>query len=129
MEPWVSRLESWRPEEGQVLVEDKDTATTVLVSSAAFLGDHRDLAKKIVQANKELTDWILKNPDEAKKLAAAEVLAETRNQMSPPKLIAKAWKRIIFTSDIPCARLGEGVRRQFLEIRLHEDRAGLVPPF
>src|SRR6202008_2621921 len=41
VEPWVSRLESEAG--GKVLVEDSDTATTVLVSSVAFLGGHRDL--------------------------------------------------------------------------------------
>jgi len=98
VEPWVSRLE--REAGGKVLVEEPETATTVLVSSAAFLADHRDIAKKIAQAHRELTEWILKNPEEAQKLANAELLAETRNAM-PQELIAQSWKRIIFTSDIP----------------------------
>lgn len=98
VEPWVSRLESEAG--GKVLVEEPDVATTVLVSSTAFLANQRDLAKKIVQAQKDLTDWIQKNPDEAKKLANAELLAETRNSM-PTELIDHAWKRITFTSDIP----------------------------
>ncbi|MGB8355870.1 MAG: ABC transporter substrate-binding protein [Chthoniobacteraceae bacterium] len=98
VEPWVSRLESEAG--GKVLVEEPDTSTTVLVSSVAFLEDHRDLAKKIAQAHRDLTDWIVKNPEEAQKIANAELLAETRNAMSP-ELIAHAWKRIIFTSDMP----------------------------
>lgn len=98
VEPWVSRLEM--EAQGKVLVDDKDTATTVLVSSAAFLSDHRDLAKKIADANKELTDWINKNPEEAQKLANAELQEETHNAMSA-ELITKSWKRIVFSSDIP----------------------------
>lgn len=98
VEPWVSRLEMEAG--GKVLVEEPDTATTVLVSSVDFLDNHRDLAKKIVQANKELTDWILKNPDEAQKLVAAELEAETHAKM-PAGLVARAWKRIIPVSDIP----------------------------
>ena len=100
VEPWVSRLESEAG--GKVLVEEPDAATTVLVSSAAFLQDHRDLAKKIAAANKELTDWILKNPDEAKKLVIAELEAETHGKISPD-LVAHAWKRIVPVSDIPKA--------------------------
>ena len=60
----------------------------------------RDLANKFVQANRDLTDWISKNPAEAQKIVKAELLAETRSDMSA-ELIAHAWKRIIFTSEIP----------------------------
>jgi len=103
VEPWVSRLESEAG--GKVIVEEPDTATTVLVSSVAFLRDHRDLAKTIAAAQAELTDWITKNPEEAQKLANAELLAETRNAMSPD-LITHAWKRIIFTSAMPSKEVG-----------------------
>jgi len=85
---------------GRVLVEESDAATTVLVSSAKFLNEKRDLANKFVQANRDLTDWISKNPAEAQKIVKAELLAETRSDMSA-ELIAHAWKRIIFTSEIP----------------------------
>ena len=98
VEPWVSRLENEAG--GRVLVEESDAATTVLVSSAKFLNEKRDLANKFVQANRDLTDWISKNPAEAQKIVKAELLAETRSDMSA-ELIAHAWKRIIFTSEIP----------------------------
>jgi NitT/TauT family transport system substrate-binding protein len=100
VEPWVSRLETEAG--GKVLVEEPDTATTVLVSSVKFLKENRELAKKFWQAHHELTDWILQNPAEAQRIVQAELLAETRRQMSS-ELIARAWKRIIFTSEIPRA--------------------------
>lgn len=100
VEPWVSRLETEAG--GKVLVEEPDTATTVLVSSARFLNENRELAKKFWQAHRELTDWILQHPDEAQKIVKAELLAETRSELST-ELIARAWKRIIFTSEIPRA--------------------------
>ena len=100
VEPWVSRLENEAG--GKVLVEESGAATTVLVSSAKFLNEKRELASKFVQANRELTDWISKNPAEAQKIVKAELLAETRSDMSA-ELIAHAWKRIIFTSEIPRA--------------------------
>src|SRR3954463_2544856 len=72
VEPWVSRLE--RESNGKILVDERDVATTVLISSAKFLGQQRDLANKLWQAHRELTDWILKNPDEAQKMIKAELL-------------------------------------------------------
>src|SRR5258705_2354197 len=80
VEPWVSRLENEAG--GQVLVEEPDTATTVLVSSVKFLNEKRELANKFRQAHRELTDWILKNPEEAQKIVKAELLAETRSAIS-----------------------------------------------
>ena len=56
VEPWVSRLETEAG--GKVLVEEPDTATTVLVSSVKFLKEKRDLARKFWQAHRELTEWI-----------------------------------------------------------------------
>jgi len=100
VEPWVSRIE--REAGGKVLVEERDTATTVLVSSAKFLNERRELAKKFAQAHAELTDWIQKNPEEAQKLFKAELLAETKNDMAAD-LLAQAWKRIVFTSETPRA--------------------------
>jgi NitT/TauT family transport system substrate-binding protein len=98
VEPWVSRLE--RESAGKVLVDEKEVATTVLVSSAKFLAGQRELAKKFAEAHAALTDWMLKNPEEAQKLIKAELLAETRSDMAAD-LIAQSWKRIVFTSEVP----------------------------
>ena len=53
---------------GRVLVEEKDAITTVLVSSAKFLAQKRDLARRFVAAHRELTDWIRQNPAEAQRM-------------------------------------------------------------
>jgi NitT/TauT family transport system substrate-binding protein len=86
--------------EGKVLLEEPDTATTVLVSSARFLNGNRELVKKFWQAHCELTDWISQNSAEAQRIEQAELLAETRTEMSS-ELIARAWKRMTLTSEIP----------------------------
>jgi ABC-type nitrate/sulfonate/bicarbonate transport system substrate-binding protein len=65
-----------------------------------FLNSHRDLAKKIVSANQELTDWIQAHPDEAQKMLIAELKEETRTDFAPED-VAQAWKRIKFTTDVP----------------------------
>ncbi len=97
VEPWVTRLE--RDAKARVFLEDKNTITTWLVSSVKFLRDRRDFAKKIADANVELTKWIQQNEPEAQKLLIDELKAETRADFSPDA-VAQAWSRIQFTSDI-----------------------------
>jgi NitT/TauT family transport system substrate-binding protein len=97
VEPWVSRLES---EAGaKVFLEEEGAITTVLASSAKFLREHRDLAKKFAQAHAELTEWILKNPEEAQKIVREELSAETTRPI-PAELIEHSWKRLQFTTAI-----------------------------
>src|SRR2546421_4352175 len=73
VEPWVTRLE--RDAKARVFLEDKDIITTWLVTATKFLSSQRELVKKIVTANSELTAWIEKNPDEAQKILIEELTA------------------------------------------------------
>ena len=98
VEPWVSRLE--RESGGKIVVDEKDVATTVLVSSVKFFSERRDVAKKFAQAHTELTEWMAKNPEEAQKLVRAELREETKSDMAPD-LIGQSWKRIVFTAEVP----------------------------
>ena len=107
VEPWVTRLE--RDAKARVFLEDKDVITTWLVSTAKFLRNQRDLAKKVVAANAELTDWIQKNPDEAKKLLIDELTSETRTTFAPDA-VAQAWKRIKFTTAVPNELVAKAVQ-------------------
>jgi NitT/TauT family transport system substrate-binding protein len=107
VEPWVTRLE--REAKARVFLEDKDVITTWLVSSAKFLGSQRDLAKKVVAANAELTDWIQKNPDEAQKLLIDELAAETKTTFAPDA-VSPAWKRIKFTTVVPNELIAKAVQ-------------------
>jgi len=97
VEPWVTRLE--RDARARVFLEDKDTITTWLVSSVKFLRDRREIARKIADANVELTKWIKQNQAEAQKLLIQELKAETRADF-PPDAVAQAWNRIQFTSEV-----------------------------
>ena len=97
VEPWVSRLE--REAGGKVLVEQSRESITVLVSSVKFVKNKRELARKFAQAHRELTEWILAHPEEAKKMVRQELAAETRAEVSVD-LIAQAWKRIVLTTDV-----------------------------
>lgn len=107
VEPWVTRLE--REGNGKIFLEDKDVLTTWLASSAKFLRDHRDLAKKIADANVELTQWIQAHPDEAQQKLIAELKAETKSDFAP-EAVAQAWKRIKFTTEVSRDLLNKAVQ-------------------
>jgi NitT/TauT family transport system substrate-binding protein len=97
VEPWVSRLEL--EAKGIIYREQADSITTVLVSSAKFLREHRDLAPALVRAHTELTEWINQHPDEAKALVRAELTAEMKHDFSL-QVIEKSWPRLRFTTEI-----------------------------
>jgi NitT/TauT family transport system substrate-binding protein len=107
VEPWVTRLE--RDGKGKVFLEDSNVLTTWLASSAKFLKDHRDLAKKIADANNELTQWIQAHPEDAQKKLIAELKAETRADFAPDA-VAQAWKRIKFTTEVSRDLLAKAVQ-------------------
>jgi NitT/TauT family transport system substrate-binding protein len=96
VEPWVSRLE--RDAGGKVLVEQSNESITVLVSSVKFLKTKRDLAARFIRAHRELTDWIVSHPEEAKQMVRQELAAETKADVSP-ELIAQSWKRLVLKND------------------------------
>jgi NitT/TauT family transport system substrate-binding protein len=97
VEPWVSRLEL--EAEGEVLIDDREAITTVLVARVDLLATQQGLVRKMVDAHRELTNWILKNPAEAERMAREELDEEMHTKFSP-ELIAKAWRRIVVTGDV-----------------------------
>lgn len=102
VEPWVTRLE--KEANGKIFLEQKEAVTTILVTCNRMLKKHPELVKKFVQAHRELTDWINKNPAEAQKLAKAELEALTGGKISE-ELVKSAWPRLKFTSDVNKAEL------------------------
>jgi NitT/TauT family transport system substrate-binding protein len=107
VEPWVTRLE--REAKARIFLEDTNVITTWLASSLKFLKDHRDLARKVVAANQELTDWIQAHPDEAQKLLISELKEETKTDFAPD-MVAQAWKRIRFTTEVSKELLAKAVQ-------------------
>src|SRR4029077_18082763 len=65
VEPWVSLLETEAG--GKVLVEEPEAITTLLVARREFLDTRRDIVQKFVAAHEELTEWIIKNPQEGQR--------------------------------------------------------------
>ncbi len=125
VEPWVSRLE--REAGGKVLLEQSKDSVTVLVSGVKFVKGKAELTKKFVQAHRELTDWILAHPEEAKKMVQEELSVETQAKVSA-ELIAQAWKRIMLRPDVSIEEFQQFVsnaqRAGFM--RTTPDLAGLI---
>ncbi len=99
VEPWVSRLVL--EAKGKVYFDESTLwpetggkfVTTHLVSSAKILKERPGLLKKWIAAHIELTEWINKNPDEAKKTLNAEIKEETTRAI-PTATLDSAWKRL-----------------------------------
>jgi len=102
VEPWVSRLVL--EANGRILVEEKDSLTTILVSSVKLLKDKPELAAKLRAAHVELTTWIAAHPQEAQAKVRAGLEAETRRSISAT-LVASAWSRLHFTDAVEQAVL------------------------
>jgi len=107
VEPWVTRLETVA--NARVFLEDKDCITTWLVSSVKFLNEHKDLAKKIVAANDELTKWIKANPAEAERMLVAELKAETRTTVSADT-VTRSLRRIELTTKVAPSLVQKAVK-------------------
>lgn len=102
VEPWVSRLVEEAG--GKVALEEKKLwpkgqyLTTVLIGRQGFLKDHADLTGRFVGVHADLTRWIRKNSDKARRLVNEELGAETGKPLAP-KVLKSAWKRLEFTVD------------------------------
>jgi sulfonate transport system substrate-binding protein len=97
VEPWVSRLE--REAGGKLLVEEKDTVTTVLAASVRFVGGRKDAAGRLVRAHEELTAWIVAHPAEAKALVREELKEEMHAEIAED-LLDHAWARLTFSTAV-----------------------------
>ena len=102
VEPWVSRL--ILEGGGRLFLDEREIwpngqfVTTHLIVSTKFLKEHPDLVKKWIAAHVELTQWINKNPEEAKKLLNEEIKRETGKAL-PQNVLDESLKRVEVTYD------------------------------
>jgi NitT/TauT family transport system substrate-binding protein len=100
VEPWIARLEELA--QGELLVEETDAITTVLVTSRGLLEGSREEARRLVAAHEAITAWILAHPEEAQALVAEEIRALTGRAL-PPAILARAWPRLRFGTAVDAA--------------------------
>ncbi len=102
VEPWVSRL--ILEGDGELFLDEKDLwpngqyVTTHIIVSTKFLKEHPDLVKTWLETNLAITDWINKNPEEAKVVLNEEIKKETGKAI-PQNILDAALPRIEFTYD------------------------------
>ncbi|MBR2314639.1 MAG: ABC transporter substrate-binding protein [Akkermansia sp.] len=107
VEPWVSRLESMAG--ARVLVQEPDVVTTVLAGRVGWLKLHPQQAATIIRAHRELTQWIIEHPEEARARVVDELTQLTQAPMEP-ELVRSAWKRLKLTDAIDLPGLEQFVK-------------------
>ncbi len=116
VEPWVSRL--ILEGEGKLFLDERELwpngqfVTTHLIVNTKFLKEHPDLVKKWIAAHVDLTEWINKNPEEAKAALNEEIKRETGKAL-PQKVLNESLKRIELTYDPIASSLFKSAKSAF----------------
>lgn len=97
VEPWVSRLEL--DASAEVLVEQKDGLTTLLVASVKSLETKGALVQKFLAAHEVLTAKVVAEPEWAKPLVSS-ALAKATGKPVKDALLNRAWARLTFTTAV-----------------------------
>lgn len=120
VEPWVSLFE--REAKAKVLLRDDRSTTTVLAVSADFCAKYPGLVRKLREAHRALTQWILEHPEEAKRRVVDELALETRNTITP-RLVEQAWSHLSLED-----KTDEEELQQFIDDARAAGFIGTVPP-
>ncbi len=120
VEPWVSIIQSKTG--ARVFLDEPDAVTTILVGRKAWLQSNPDLAQRMRKAHRELTEWIIANPEEAQHMIADE-LSHLTQSPADPMLIKQAWSHLKLTTDIDTHQL-----EQFIKAAQELDLLGEVAP-
>ncbi len=96
VEPWVSRAVAEAG--GEILFEESELCTTLLVVQKKFMEEHPDLVKKWVKGHKDLLEWIRQNPAEARQIFNEELKREIGKSL-PADYLEQSFSRITFTGD------------------------------
>ncbi len=101
-EPWVTRLIV--EGNGKLFLDEKDLwpegkfVTAHIIVSTRFLKQHRELVKQWIEAHVETTDWINRQPAEAKEVINNEIKRITGKAL-PLKVLDDAFSRTSLTYD------------------------------
>ena len=101
-EPWASRLVTEGG--GKVLVDEAtlwprgEFVTTHVIVRKAYLDEHPEQVKALLEGHVKANDWINANPDEAKTLVNAE-LEELTGKALKPAALDRAWGELTITLD------------------------------
>ncbi len=112
-EPWVTRLV--QEGGGKVLVDEKelwdngDFVTTHLIVRTAFLEDHPDAVRRLLQGQVEANELVNRDPQEARRLVN-QGIAELTGKGLADEVIRAAWQNLEFTNDPIASSLATSAR-------------------
>ena len=102
VEPWVSIYR--KKADVKIFLDeaslwpDGKYATTLVIVRKKFLDRNPELTAKFLAAHRQITDWIIQNPEEAKKLVNQGFERVTHKTIDA-EILDQAWKRVTFTTD------------------------------
>ena len=101
-EPWAARLV--HEAGGRIFLDERDLwpnrefIITNLVVHPKFLKEHPDLVKNFLRVHVDLTEWINKNPAQAKQIMNQQLQKEAGKSLSP-EVLDDAFSRMAVTYD------------------------------
>jgi len=101
-EPWGSRLIN--EVKANVLLDNKEVwrqgkyTTAVVVARKDFIKDHPDLVEKFLRTHIEITEFINKNPEQAKDIINAQIKELTNKPLSK-EILDASFSRLTVTND------------------------------
>ncbi len=101
-EPWVTRL--LREGGGRILLDERSLwkdgrfPTAVVVARREYLEKNREKVRRFLEAHLEVTDWISKNPDEARK-KLNDQFSRLTGKPIPLQTLDEALSRVQITYD------------------------------
>lgn len=125
-EPWAARLV--HEGGGRIFLEERDLwpnrlfVIADLIASPKFLKEHSDVVKNFLRAHVDLTDWIVKNPAQAKQILNRQLQKETGKALAP-EVMDDAFGRMQATYDPLRSSLLKSTQQAF-----DEGFLGRTPP-
>lgn len=101
-EPWAARLV--HEGGGRIFLDERDLwpdhqfVITNIIVSPKFLKEHPDVVKNFLRTHVELTEWINKNPAQAKRIMNQQLQKETGKAL-PAEVLDEAFSRMQVTYD------------------------------
>jgi NitT/TauT family transport system substrate-binding protein len=101
-EPWAARLV--HEGGGRIFLDERDLwpdhqfVITNIIVSPKFLKEHPDVVKNFLRTHVELTEWINKNPAQAKQIMNQQLQKETGKAL-PAVVLDEAFSRMQVTYD------------------------------
>ena len=125
-EPWAARLV--HEAGGRIFLDERDLwpnrefVITNLIVRPKFLKEHPDVVKNFLRTHVELTDWIDKNPAQAKQIMNQQLQKETGKPLAP-EVLDDAFSRMAVTYDPIRESLAKSTQQAF-----NEGFLGSTPP-